>query len=334
MVQVSCGIWRTGSSMTSAFLVKRLLQGFVVLFFVSIISFLIINAAPGDPALALFGNEAQKLTQEERTKINNAFGMDKPVLVRYFNWVSRIVHGDMGMSYREGRKVTEILKERLPNTLLLFSASMIVIIIFSIFLGTMGGLREASLWDNGLSVISIVFSSIPAFWLGILCILVFSVWLGVLPSSGTESLRNGGDMADRLRHLVLPAIVMSSTHAGMYARFLQEKIKDENKSYYTQVAKANGMNEKYIIRGILKNAIVPYVNYLGITIPAFFGGSIVIESLFSWSGLGQLSVKATVTRDYPLLMGSVMLTGIIVVVSILITDIASMILNPRLRRHN
>lgn len=318
--------------MISRLILKRFLQGLIVLWFVSIISFVIINAAPGDPALALFGNEAQKLTDAERTKINNSYGMDKPVAIRYLKWMERLAHGDMGISYREGRKVTEILSERLPNTLLLFSGSILIILVFSITLGINGGLKEASLWDKGLSVASILLSSIPAFWLGILCILFFSVYLGVLPSSGIENLRDGGDIADRLKHLVLPVLIMASTHIGLYARFIQERIKDENKSYYVLVAKANGMNNRFIVGGILKNAIVPYINYLGITIPAFFGGSIIIESLFSWPGLGQLSVKATVTRDYPLLMGSIMITGIIVVLSILATDIASLILNPQLGR--
>lgn len=319
--------------MISRFILKRLGQGFIVLWFVSIISFVIINAAPGDPALALFGNEAQKLTDVQREKINTAFGMDKPVIIRYIKWAERIAHGDMGVSYREGRKVKEILGERLQNTLLLFFSAILIIIVFSIILGIKGGLGEASLWDKGLSSASIILSSIPAFWLGILCILLFSVQFGVLPSSGTESLRDGGDFLDKIQHLVLPALVMAATHVGLYARFIQERIKDESKSYYVQVARANGMDEKYITSGILKNAVVPYINYLGITVPAFFGGSVVIESLFSWAGLGQLSVKATTTRDYPLLMGCIMLTGIIVVVSILITDISSLILNPKLRRH-
>jgi peptide/nickel transport system permease protein len=311
---------------------KRLLQGVMVLALVSIISFAVINAAPGDPALALFGNDAQRLAPSERARINHIYGVDEPVMVRYFKWANQMLHGDMGVSYREGRKVVQILGERLPNTILLFSCSILLIVAFSIALGVRGGLCEGSIWDRGLSAFSIVFSSIPAFWFGILCILLFSVNLGVLPSSGTQSLREGGGMADRLRHLVLPVLVMVTTHVGLYARFIQEKIKDESKSYYVRVARANGLKEGFLVKGILKNALIPYVNYLGITIPGFFGGSIVIESLFSWSGLGQLSVKAAVTRDYPLLMGALMVTGIIVVVSILITDIASMALNPGLRR--
>jgi len=319
--------------MISKFILKRLAQSIIVLIFVSIISFIIINAAPGDPALALFGADAQKLTPVERRNINNSYGMDKPVLVRYLKWAGKIAKGDMGVSYREGRPVKKILKERFPNTLKLFSSAMLLIIVFSIILGIKGGLKQASLWDRGLSVFSIVLSSIPAFWLGILFIMFFAVNLKILPSSGTESLRGGGGFIDQMKHLILPTLVMALTHVGLYARFIQEKIKEESESYYVQVARANGMEERFITRGILKNAIVPYINYLGITIPAFFGGSVVIESLFSWSGLGQLSVKATVTKDYPLLMGCIMISGAIVVFCIMLTDIASLILNPKLRRY-
>lgn len=319
--------------MISRYVVKRLLQCVVVLVFVSIISFLIIDAAPGDPALALFGADAQKLTNKERKEINSAYGMDDPVIIRYLKWEGKIIKGDMGTSYREGRPVKKILKERLPNTLKLFSISIILIIIFSIILGIKGGLNESSPWDKGLSVFSIILSSVPAFWLGILFIMFFAVKLKILPSSGTESLRGSGGFIDEFKHFLMPTLVMVLTHVGLYARFIQEKIKEESKSYYVQVARANGMKERYIVKGILKNAMVPYINYLGITIPAFFGGSIVIESLFSLSGLGQLSVKATVTKDYPLLMGCIMLSGAIVVICIMLTDIISLILNPKLRRY-
>lgn len=270
--------------MISRFILGRVAQGLVVLIFVSVISFAIINAAPGDPALALFGGQAQRLTSAERIRINNTFGVDKSITERYLKWAGQMLKGDLGVSYREGRKVIDILRERLPHTLILFSSSMILIIVFSILLGIKGGLHEASFWDKGLSVASIIFSSIPAFWLGILGILVFSVYFHILPSSGTESLREGGDFADRLKHLILPTIVMASAHIGLYARFIQEKIKEENKLYYVQVARANGMEERYLVKGILKNAIVPYINYLGITIPGFLEGQSLLNPCFL--GLG------------------------------------------------
>jgi peptide/nickel transport system permease protein len=316
---------------SSLYIIKRLFQGLFVLFLVSMISFTIINTAPGDPALALFGNDAQKLTNVERERINHTFGVDQPAAIRYLKWAGQMMKGDMGVSYREGRKVFDILVERLPNTLLLFSCSIVLITLFSILLGIKGGHQEESLWGKAISIASIVFSSIPVFWFGILCMMFFSVYLHLLPSSGTESLQGGGWL-DKLLHLILPVLVMTVVHVGIYGRFIQEQMKEESRKYYVQLARANGMKETYLVKGMLKNALLPYIQYLGMTIPSFFGGSIVIESLFSWAGLGQLSVKAAMTRDYPLLMGCTMMTGTVVIICILLTDLLSFVLNPMLRR--
>lgn len=263
--------------------------------------------------------------------MNHTFGVDQPAAIRYLKWAGQMLKGDMGVSYREGRKVFDILAERLPNTLMLFSCSIVLITLFSILLGIKGGHQEESLWGKALSITSIVFSSIPVFWFGILCIMIFSVYLHLLPSSGTESLQGGG-LLDKLLHLILPVFVMTVVHVGIYGRFIQEQMKEESRKYYVQLARANGMKETYLVKGMLKNALLPYIQYLGMTIPSFFGGSIVIESLFSWSGLGQLSVKAAMTRDYPLLMGCTMMTGTVVIICILLTDLLSFVLNPMLRR--
>src|SRR5690606_16858063 len=158
----------------------------------------------------------------------------------------------------------------------------------------------------------------PPFWLGILFIYLFSVMLGVLPSSGTRSLVGDGGFFDRVQHIVMPASVIVLTHVGLYARFLQESVKTEIGSYYVMAARANGVDEREIRIGVLRNAFIPYLNYLGMTIPSFFGGSVIVEALFSWSGLGRLLVKSVMVKDYPLLMGGIMLTGVIVVISLFV----------------
>ncbi|MFD0872062.1 ABC transporter permease [Paenibacillus residui] len=318
--------------MINRFLLSRLVQGILVLFIVSVVSFFIMDSIPGDPALALYGNQAQKLTPEERERLNRSFGMDRPLHERYTQWLGQVLQGDLGKSYREGRDVSIILKERLPNTLLLFACSMPLIILFSMIWGIKGGLHENSLWDKGLSTAGIFFASIPSFWLAILGIYIFSVYGGLLPSSGMTSLQGGGGFLDRLRHLVLPVSVLTVTHTGLYARFLQEKMIEEKNRPYVLAARVNGMRTKDIVRGIVTNALVPYVNYLGLTVPSFFGGTVLLESVFAWPGLGDLLAKSALTRDYPLLMGAIMLIGLLVVLSILITDLVSFYLNPKLRR--
>jgi peptide/nickel transport system permease protein len=193
-------------------------------------------------------------------------------------------------------------------------------------------MRPGSLLDRGLSVFSIASSSIPAFWLGILFIYVFSVTLGILPSSGTRSLGGDGGFGDKMKHLIMPAAVIVLTHVGLYARFLQESVKSEVGSYYVMTARANGVEEREIRQGVLRNAFIPFLNYLGVTIPSFFGGSVIVEALFSWAGLGQLLVKSVMVKDYPLLMGSIMLTGLIVVISLFVIDVLMYMLDPKLRK--
>ena len=318
--------------MTAKWIGKRMVMGAIVLLIVSFLSFFIMHAAPGDPATAFYGGNAQTLTTAEKERITQAFALDRPVLVQYGAWLAETVTGNLGYSSKEGRPVTTILKERLPNTLLLFGVTLFFIIIGSIWLGTIAGMKEGSLWDKGLSTVSIATSSIPSFWLGILFISFFAVKLGILPSSGTGDIGGDGGLVDKLRHLIMPAAVLVLTHVGIYARFLQESIKAESRHYYVMVARANGVAEKEIRQGILRNASMPYLNYIGMTIPSFFGGSIIVESLFSWSGLGQLTVKAAMTKDFPLLMGGILWTGLIVVISLFIIDLLMYALNPKLRK--
>ncbi|WP_251860185.1 ABC transporter permease [Clostridium sp. Marseille-Q2269] len=318
--------------MTLRYIFKRLGQGILIIFFLSIISFLIINAAPGDPAVAIYGGKADRLNNVERSRIIKNYGLDRPLIERYIKWTGEMIKGDMGISYIEGRPVSEILKEKVPNTMVLFINSIFLISLISIILGLKAGFNEGSIWDKLLSVLSIVFYSIPPFWLALIFILVFSVYGGLLPSSGNMSVDGDGSFLDVAKHAILPISVIVITHVGAYSRFIQEKVKEENRSYYAMVARANGSLENNIRRGITKNALIPFINYLGITIPTFFSGSVMIETVFSWPGLGMLTVKAANSRDYPLLMGAIFITGVLVVLCMIVTDIIEIILNPHLRK--
>ncbi|WP_172372717.1 ABC transporter permease [Sporosarcina jiandibaonis] len=318
--------------MTVKWIGKRMMMGVVVLLVVSFLSFFIMHAAPGDPATAFYGGNAQTLNAAEKERISRVFSLDRPITAQYGSWLVETLKGNLGISYKEGRPVITILRERLPNTLLLFGVTMFFIIVGSVWLGTIAGMKAGSILDKGLSILSIATSSIPAFWLGILFISFFAVKLGVLPSSGTGEIGGEGGFWDKLRYLILPATVIIFTHVGIFARFLQENIKDESRKYYVTVARANGVTEREIRKGILHNASFPYLNYIGMTIPSFFGGSIIVESLFSWNGLGQLTIKSVVTKDFPLLMGSILLIGMLVVISLFIIDFLMYSLNPKLRK--
>jgi peptide/nickel transport system permease protein len=318
--------------MIPQFIARRIAQGILVVFLLSILSFAIINAAPGDPAEALYGNMVDILTSAERARIDRNLGIDKPLAVRYAIWAGNILKGDLGISYIEGRQVKDILRERIPNTLLLFGCSICLILLFSLLLGLKAGFNEGTWWDKFVSGLSVVFYAIPSFWLAIMAIMFFSVYLGILPSSGVRSIDGSGGPGDLAVHLAMPVAVMVIAHVGAYARFIQEKVKEQTKSHFVTAARANGMDERKLMRGIVKNALVPFINYLGITIPSFFGGSVMIETVFSWTGLGMLSAKAANTRDYPLLMGTVFITGVMVVICIMMTDILMLVVNPALRK--
>lgn len=311
---------------------KRVIMGTMVLIIVSFLSFFMMHAAPGNPAAAYYGGNAQTLTAAEKERIEKAFDLDQPVLYQYGSWLRGVLQGNLGYSAKEGRPVATILQERLPNTLQLVVLTLVMVTIASIWLGLRAGMLEGSLLDRGLSIVSIASSAIPPFWLGIVFIMVFSVQLGWFPSSGMNDVRGNGGMVDRLYHMVLPLTVLVLSHVGVFARFLQENVKAENHSYYVQVARANGVPEHEIRKMILRNAMIPYINYVGVTIPSFFGGSIVVETLFGWSGLGQLLVKSVMVKDFPVLMGAILLIGVVVVMCLILIDILMICLNPRLRR--
>lgn len=318
--------------MTVKWIGKRMMLGILVLFILSFLSFFIMHASPGSSATAYYGGNAQMLSNAEKERISRTFALDRPLVVQYGAWLKETVQGNLGLSAKEGRPVSAILAERLPNTLLLVGVSLFFIVIGSVWLGMEAGMRSGSLLDRGLSSFSIASSSIPAFWLGILFIYLFSLKLGILPSSGMQSIGGSDDFFDKVRHLIMPAAVIVLTHVGVYARFLQDSVKLEMRSYYVKTALANGVEEREIRSGVLRNALIPYLNYLGMTIPSFFGGSVIVETLFSWAGLGQLMAKSVMVKDYPLLMGGIMLTGVIVVVSLFVIDVLMFILDPKLRK--
>lgn len=317
--------------MNGKWIVKRMMMGIIVLIVVSFFSFWMLDRAPGNLAAAYYGGNAQTLTASEIDRINETFGLDRPMLERYGAWLNELTNGNMGYSLKEGRPVLEILKEKVPNTLVLVTISLTIIIALSLPLGLRAGLNRGSIISKLVSHLGIIMSSIPAFWLGLVLIWIFSLQLGFLPSSGTKSI-GGTGFGDRFVHLVLPVSVLVISHVGLYARFLQESVIAESEKYYVMVAYANGVDSKIIERGMLKNALSPYISYFATTIPSFFGGSVIIESLFSFGGLGQLLVNAVSSKDFPLLMGGVMTMGIIVVVTLFIADCILYIVNPRLRR--
>lgn len=313
------------------YVIKRILQSVIVLLIMSGFAFALINAAPGDPAAAIYGGQMDQLTPAERERINTNLGLDRPLLVRYGNWLREVAAGHLGNSYANGKSVNAILAQRLPNTLLLFALSFTITVILALAIGLWAGIHPGSRLDRGITVASIVVNGIPSVLVAIGLIFLFSVQLGILPSTGTASLFSGG-AADRLRHLVLPVTTIVLSHVGSFARFIQEGMKEELNSYYVTVARANRVSKRHIYLGAMKNALVPFVNYAGTHVPSFFSGFVVVETVFAYPGLGNMIVNAIPVKDYPVLMGGILVTGLVVILSMLAVDLIDLALNPKLRK--
>ena len=218
------------------YVLKRLIQSIVVMFIMSICSFALINAAPGEPAAAIYGGQMDKLTQAEKDRINENLGLNQPVVVRYGNWLSEVSRGNFGYSYANGQNVGKMISERMPNTMTLFLSSFILTVVLSIAVGLFAGLHPDSVIDRVITIISITLNGIPSVLVGIILILLFSVVLGWLPSSGVTSMFSD-TLQDRVIHLILPTVTVMFSHIGSFSRFIQEGMKEELDSYYVYVAK-------------------------------------------------------------------------------------------------
>jgi len=313
-----------------SFLFRRTLQSLVVIVLITVISFGLIHAAPGDPVMAIYGPRVQELSEEDRERIKENMGLNQPLVVQYGKWLQRMSKGDLGESLVTGRPVLDSIMERLPATVLLAGASALLILVLSLSLGVLTGLKRGSAIDHLTTVFSLIFISTPGFWLGLMLILIFGVGLKILPTAGMKTLGVEFSVLDLLSHLILPAVVLSVSHLGYYIRFVRASFWEQYRMDYVWALRARGIQERAIIfKHVLKNSLLPYVNYLGVTLPVMLGGAVVVETVFAWPGLGQLSVQAAASRDYSMLMGCVLLAGILVVLGNFCADLVCMILDPR-----
>lgn len=314
------------------YLLSRLGESLVVLWVISIVAFGLMRLAPGDPAVALYGEQFLKMSLKDRQQIRQNLGLDRPLPVQYYKWAEGMLRGNLGRSYLSGQEVSELIGERLPATLLLSSAACVLIVFMTLVLGLYSGLKRYSLIDYGSTIGGFVLMSIPGFWLGLMSILLFSVWLRWLPSSGMCSIGHSPDLVDFIKHLVLPAAVLSLTHIGYYIRLLRGSVATVSELPFVAVLKSRGLHPWLITtKHILRNALIPFVTYLGVSVSMMLGGSVVTEAIFAWPGVGLLSVEAALRKDYPVLMGTILLSGLLVVLGSLTADLICAWLDPRIR---
>jgi peptide/nickel transport system permease protein len=317
----------------SRFLATRLLQSLVLLFIVLTITFFLLHAAPGDPTARYFGPD---ISPETVQRIKESLGLDRPLVEQYARWMGAFVRGDFGLSLRYLRPVRDLLAEAIPNTLRLTVAALALHIMLGVCLGVLSAVKRYSLFDKVNTIAALFVYSIPSFWLSLMLILLCSLKLGVLPSSHMQSIDAQGlsgfaALLDRLRHLVLPAFVLGVASAASTARYTRGSMLEVLREDYIRTARAKGLPESSVfLKHALKNAALPVVTIIGLSLPFLFGGAVVVETIFSWPGMGQLAVEAIYARDYPTVLAINFVVAAIVILGNLLTDVAYGLLDPRI----
>ncbi|AEQ51099.1 ABC transporter permease [Pelagibacterium halotolerans] len=311
------------------YILKRLVSAIPVIIGLSVIVFGIMALIPGDPALAILGSYA---TPENVARINRELGLDRPVWEQYFVWVGNMAQGDFGRSFILNRPVIDEVLERFGATLILAGASLVLCSILGIFAGVVSAVRQFGWTDRIVTFFVLIGISTPAFWLGLIFILLFAVQWRVLPASGMYAVYGGGDLPDLLIHLILPATTLAIVATGVIARLTRAAMLEVLRQDFVRTARAKGLNERAVIyRHAFKAALVSIIPVIGIQAGFVMGGAVYIETVFQWPGIGAMLVNAISTRDILLVQGGVLVVAVTYVLINLLADVAQAILDPRLK---
>jgi peptide/nickel transport system permease protein len=319
----------SGANVTS-----RLLETVPVLLVIVSINFVLIHAAPGDPTLYLLGDAP--VSEEYIAALRERLGLDRSIVEQLFIYLGNVARGDLGYSYISRESVATLILSRLPATLLLMGTQYVLAIIVGVLLGVISAHRRSSGVDSAVTLLSIVGYALPVFWLGQILVLIFALKLGWFPSQGMLSLRFDQtawqQTVDILHHLVLPAATLALSNVALITRLTRANMLQVLRQEYILFARSKGLPESRVLfRHALKNAILPVVTIIGLNIRTLIAGAVLTETVFSWPGLGRLTYDAIYARDYPVLLGMFMLTGLVVVISNLVTDLVYARLDPRIR---
>jgi len=315
------------------YIAMRLVKTVLVTLAVVLLSFFLIRLAPGDAATVMAGQSGY--ADEAFIKSLRAeYGLDQPMPVQLWKYVSAVAHGDLGTSYVRRQPVLSVILERLPNTLLLDGFALLLAVIGGVWLGGMAARRPGSPGDAAVTILSMLFYAVPQFWLGMMMVLVFSVWLAWLPPFGIETM--GADYSGLMRvgdvaqHMILPGLTLALYFLASYARLTRAAMIEVAEQDFVKTARAKGISERQVARRhILRNALIPLVTYAGLQASILVGGSVLVENVFSWPGIGTLAYEAVTARDNPLLLGIFIVTAILVSLFNLITDLAYGVVDPR-----
>jgi peptide/nickel transport system permease protein len=305
----------------------------LVLLVVSIGSFVLMLYTPGDPVAALLGQNTRLMSPENLALVRENLGLNDPFFVQYWNWLGRAVQGDLGYSLSLKRPVTELISERVGATLTLIGVSLILSILIGLTLGVISAVKRNTIVDYLVTSLAFVGNSMPQVWIGLMLIFLFSVHWGLLPAGGMVTMGSkGGGFTDRLEHLLLPASTLAITNMVVWARYQRSSLVEAFNQDYVRTARAKGLTERTVVfRHAWRNSLIPIVTLLGNSAVFLVEGAFVVETIFSWPGLGRLGVDAILKRDYPLVMGVVILSSVVIIIGNLLADLAYGLVNPRLR---
>jgi len=309
------------------FLARRSLQALPLLFVISVLVFLLIHAAPGGPLAIYLANP--NVRPEDIERLRRALGLDRPLWVQYWSWLTAFARGDWGYSFSDGRPVIARIAERLPATLELAAVSLAGALLVTLPAGVAAGVRRGRWVDRATSALATAGISLPAFWFGLVLQIVFATGLGWLPSSG-RSTPGADDFGDHVSHLVLPALVLIVVQAAAWSRYLRGSVIDTLAEPFVAAARARGIPRRQVlVRHVLRNAIGPVLAVVMVDAALLVSGAVVTESVFAWPGIGSLFTEALARRDYTVLMALLMLTSTAIVVLNLVADLAHALVDPR-----
>ena len=312
------------------YIVRRVLATIPLLIVITLLVFTLIQVAPGDPLAYMFSEEmGQEYEQALRDIYVKKWGLDKPMWQQYLIWLSNVIRGDLGYSYMTGRPVAELVLGRVPRTLELAFSSLMLSLILAIPLGVISAVKQNSVVDRSITSFSVIANSMPTFWVGIILIVIFAVQLGWVPTSGAGL---GKGFIAHLRSLILPTVVLGLSRMGMVTRLVRNSLLEVLSEDYILTARSKGLKEYIVLyKHALRNALLPVVTLIGLSLAFLMSGSVMVETVFSWPGMGKFFVLQANRRDYTTLMGVNLMISLTIISAMLITDITYALLDPRIK---
>lgn len=312
------------------FIIRRIFRIVPLVVLISVATFALLHLAPGGPVGIVSGNP--KVSESDLERIRENFGLDAPLPLQYIYWFRQVfLRFDFGKSYVSGRPVSRMILERIPATLELMGTAFALAILIALVMGVLSAMKRGHIVDHLFSLVSTAGMSVPVFWLGLMAMALFSLKLQVLPAGGRAELAAAGTFTDHIRHLVLPASVLSLAYLASWSRYIRSGLVEAVKGDFIRTARAKGLSERAVIlKHALRNAVLPLITVVVIQIPTLFTGAVITETVFSWPGMGRLFYEGLQRQDYTRVLGIVVISSLLIIVFNLVGDVLYMVVDPRI----